>query len=68
MGGRGTGFGWTGSLRKRPGLLRERHVTKPCEFIGFGAMEVTKPYRLMGFGAMEVTKPYEFIWIEKAVG
>ncbi len=36
-------------------------VTKPYEFIGFGAMEVTKPYEFIGFGAMEVTKPYEFI-------
>ena len=35
--------------------------TKPCEFIGFGAMEVTKPCEFIGFGAMEVTKPYEFI-------
>ncbi len=24
-------------------------------------MEVTKPYEFIGFGAMEVTKPYEFI-------
>jgi hypothetical protein len=29
-------------------------VTKPYEFIGFGAMEVTKPYEFIGFGAMEV--------------
>ncbi len=36
-------------------------VTKPYEFIGFGAMEVTKPYKFLGFGAMEVTKPYKFI-------
>ncbi len=36
-------------------------VTKPYEFIGFGAMDVTKPYESMGFGAMDVTKPYEFI-------
>ena len=36
-------------------------VTKPYEFIGFGAMEVTKPYEFILFGAMEVTKPYEFI-------
>ncbi len=28
-------------------------VTKPYEFIGFGAMEVTKPYEFIGFGAME---------------
>ncbi len=33
-------------------------VTKPYEFIGFGAMEVTQPYEFIGFGAMEVTKPY----------
>ena len=36
-------------------------VTKPYEFIGFGAMDVTTPYEFIGFGAMEVTKPYEFI-------
>ncbi len=36
-------------------------VTKPYEFIGFGAMDVTKPYEFIGFGAMDVTKPYEFI-------
>jgi hypothetical protein len=36
-------------------------VTKPHEFIGFGAMDVTKPYEFMGFGAMDVNKPYEFI-------
>ncbi len=27
-------------------------VTKPYEFIGFGAMEVTKPYEFIGFGAI----------------
>ncbi len=36
-------------------------VTKPYEFVGFGAMAVTKPYKFIGFGAMAVTKPYEFI-------
>ncbi len=36
-------------------------VTKPYEFIGFGAMDVTRPYEFIGFGAMDVTKPYEFI-------
>ncbi len=36
-------------------------VTKPYEFIWFGAMDVTKPYEFIGFGAMDVTKPYEFI-------
>ena len=36
-------------------------VTKPYEFIGFGAMDVTKPYEFIGFGAMDVTKPCEFI-------
>ncbi len=35
-------------------------VTKPYEFIGFGAMDVTKPYEFIGFGAMYVTKPYVF--------
>ena len=38
-----------------------RDVTKPCEFIRFGAMDVTKPYEFIGFGAMDVTKPYKFI-------
>ena len=27
-------------------------VTKPYEFIGFGAMDVTKPYEFTGFGAV----------------
>ena len=36
-------------------------VTKPYEFIGFGAMDVTKPYEFIGFGAMDVTKPYKSI-------
>ncbi len=36
-------------------------VTKPYEFITFGAMDVTKPYELICFGPMEVTKPYEII-------
>ncbi len=27
-------------------------VTKPYEFIGFGAMAVTKPYEFIGLGAM----------------
>ncbi len=36
-------------------------VTKPCKFMGFGAMDVTKPYKYIGFGAMDVTKPYKFI-------
>jgi hypothetical protein len=37
------------------------HVTKPYEFIGFGAMDGTKPYEFIGFGAMHATKPCEFI-------
>ncbi len=36
-------------------------VTKPYEFIGFGAMDATKPYKFIGLGAMDATKPYEFI-------
>jgi hypothetical protein len=32
-------------------------VTKPCKFIGSGAMDVTKPYKCIDFGAMDVTKP-----------
>ncbi len=27
-------------------------VTKPYEFIGFGAMDVTKPYEIIGFGGV----------------
>ncbi len=44
-----------------PGYTGVQDVTKPYEFIGFGAMDVTKPYEFIGFGAMDVTKPYEFI-------
>ncbi len=36
-------------------------VTKPCEFIRFGAMDVTKSCEFIRFGAMAVTKPYKFI-------
>ncbi len=46
--------------RNRPTTIA-MGVTKPYEFIGFGAMEVTAPYEFIGFGAMEVTAPYEFI-------
>jgi hypothetical protein len=35
-------------------------VTKPYEFIGFGAMDVTNSYKSIRFGAMDVTNPYEF--------
>ena len=35
-------------------------VTKPYEFIEFGAMDVTKPYKSIGCGAMDVTKPCKF--------
>ncbi len=37
------------------------NVTKPCEFLGFGAMEVTKPYEFIEFGAADVTEPHESI-------
>jgi hypothetical protein len=37
-------------------------VTQPYEFVRFGAMDVTQPYEFVRFGAMDVTKPYEFIW------
>jgi hypothetical protein len=50
-----------GILPPSPRAMEVTEVTKPYEFIGFGAMEVTKPYEFIGFGAMEVTKPYEFI-------
>ena len=33
-------------------------LTKPYEFIRFGAMDVTKPYEFIRFVAMRVTKPY----------
>ncbi len=36
-------------------------VTKPYEFIRFGAMDVTKSYTFIRFRAMDVTKPYKFI-------
>ena len=39
-------------------------VTKPYQFIWFGAMGVTKPYKFIGFGAMDVTKPYKFMGSE----
>jgi hypothetical protein len=29
-------------------------VSKPCKFIGFGAMDVSKPSKFIGFGAMDV--------------
>ncbi len=34
----------------RPDCLQLPRVTKPYEFIGFGAMDVTKPYEFIGFG------------------
>ena len=37
------------------------NLTKPYEFIRFGAMDVAKPYEFIRFGAMDVTKPYRFI-------
>ncbi len=33
-----------------PDVLQTHEVTKPYEFIGFGAMEVTKPYKFIGLG------------------
>ncbi len=39
-------------------------VTKPCKFIGFGAMDVTKPYKCIGLGAMDVTKLYKIHSLE----
>jgi hypothetical protein len=35
-------------------------VTKPYEFMRFGAMDVTQPYKFTGFGAMDVTKPAKY--------
>ena len=37
-----------------PGRRQAMDVTKPYEFIWFGAMDVTKPYEFIGFGAMDV--------------
>ena len=34
-------------------------VTKPYEFIGFGAIDVTKPYEFIGFGATRSTLKIE---------
>ncbi len=31
-------------------------VTKPYEFIGFGAMDVTKPCEFIGFGAADIPR------------
>ncbi len=31
-------------------------ITKPYEFIGFGAIDITKTYEFIGFGAMDVLK------------
>ncbi len=36
-------------------------LSKPYEFIGFGAIDVTEPYKFTGFGVIDVPKPYEFI-------
>ncbi len=36
---------------------RAMDVTKPYNFIGFGAMDVTKPYKFIGFGAMDPLEP-----------
>ncbi len=33
-------------------------VTKPYEFIGFGAVDGTKPYKFIGIGAMEVNQSF----------
>ena len=30
-------------------------------------MDVTKPYQFIGFGAMDVTKPYEFIGLRRQI-
>ena len=31
-------------------VAQSHNVTKPYEFIGFGAVDVTKPYEFIGFG------------------
>jgi hypothetical protein len=38
-------------------------VTKPYEFIRFGAMDVTKPYKFIRFGAGMASKLYIYIYI-----
>ena len=37
--------------KTHPNKSGQTAFTKPCEFIGFGAMDVTKPYEFIGFGA-----------------
>jgi hypothetical protein len=54
-----SGFGGRSEIVDFWGPGGPTDVTKPYEFIGFGAMDVTKPYEFIGFGAMDVTKPYE---------
>ena len=36
-------------------------VTKPYQFIGFGAMDDTRPCKFERFCVMDVTKPYKCI-------
>ncbi len=47
-GGSGAPQGAKNNIKYRPKAL---DVTKPYEFIGFGAMDVTKPYEFIGCGA-----------------
>ncbi len=42
-------------------------VTKPYEFMGFGAIDVTKPFKSIRFGAIDVAKPHESIWFEASM-
>ncbi len=37
-------------------------VTKPYEFIGFGAMDATKPYKFIGFGPVDEQSPNKPNW------
>ncbi len=54
---------WAGNRSLSTGCCQKQamDVTKPYDFLGFGAMDVTKPHKFIGFGTMAVTKPYKFI-------
>ncbi len=43
-------------------------VTKPYEFIGFGAMDVTKPYEFIGFGGFRQDSGRESFKIRPKAG
>ncbi len=45
------------ALNKSPSRrVRNNHHPKPCEFIGFGAVDVAKPYKSIWFGDIHSPK------------